>query len=196
MDIGARQQIMAAAEKLLQTKGLAHVTTKALAKETGLSEGALYRHFEHKEDVFLAVLGRTLPVLAAEMDQAVPGQGTVRDNLTQIALAAMHSYAQLIPLASAFFSDNALLARFALVLQEAGGPEKMFERVAEYVDTEQRLGRVEATLPTLTIVSMLLGPCFQRVYLQQVAGKPLLDAESRAFVESIVDLLMRAIAPA
>jgi AcrR family transcriptional regulator len=193
MDVSTRQQIVDAAEKLLQSKGLAYVTTKALAKETGLSEGALYRHFEHKEDVFLAVLGKTLPVLAAEMSEAVPGQETVRDNLVQIGMAAMHSYAQLIPLASAFFSDNELLGRFAVLLQEAGGPEKLFERVAEYVDAEQKLGRINAALPTMTVVSLLLGPCFQRVYLQQVSSKPLMDAESRAFVEGIVDLLMRAI---
>jgi AcrR family transcriptional regulator len=195
MNISTRQQIMDAAEKLLQTKGLAYVTTRALAKETGLSEGALYRHFERKEDVFLAVLGKTLTVLAAEMSQALPGQGSVRDNLLRIGMVAIHSYAQLIPLASAFFSDNELLARFALLLQDAGGPEKLFERVAEYVGEEQGLGRIDATLPTMTIVSLLLGPCFQRVYLHQVASKPLIDDESRVFVEGIVDLLMRAIAP-
>lgn len=195
MDVGARQQIMNAAEKLLQTKGLARVTTKELARETGLSEGALYRHFEHKEDVFLAVLSQTLPVLAEEMSQAVPGEGTVRGNLAQIALAAMHSYAQLIPLAASFFADTDLLARFALLLHEAGGPEKLFERVAAYVDDEQRLGRIEPSLPAMSVTNLLLGPCFQRVFIRQVMGQFPNDADDHRFVDDLIDVLSRAIFP-
>ena len=37
-----RQKILDEAEKLLLLKGLARVTTKEIARETGLSEGALY----------------------------------------------------------------------------------------------------------------------------------------------------------
>lgn len=47
-----RQKILEATEHLVQLKGLTRVTTKEIARETGLSEGALYRHFEHKEEVF------------------------------------------------------------------------------------------------------------------------------------------------
>src|SRR5205809_7835272 len=45
-----RQKILDATEKLLLLKGLARVTTKEIARETGLAEGALYRHFEHKKE--------------------------------------------------------------------------------------------------------------------------------------------------
>src|SRR5947209_7075230 len=58
-----RQKILDAAEKLLLLKGLARVTTKEIARETGLSEGALYRHFDHKEEIFFALMARHLPVL-------------------------------------------------------------------------------------------------------------------------------------
>ena len=58
-----RQKILDAAEKLLLLKGMARVTTKEIARETGLSEGALYRHFDHKEEIFFALMARHLPVL-------------------------------------------------------------------------------------------------------------------------------------
>src|SRR6266568_7439853 len=56
-----QQQIMEAVEQLIHSKGLARVTTKEIARATGLSEGALYRHFDHKEEVFFAILMKYLP---------------------------------------------------------------------------------------------------------------------------------------
>ncbi|MGZ3678832.1 MAG: helix-turn-helix domain-containing protein, partial [Ktedonobacterales bacterium] len=49
-----RQKILEVTERLIQMRGLGRVTTREIARETGLSEGALYRHFEHKEEIFMA----------------------------------------------------------------------------------------------------------------------------------------------
>src|SRR5437667_12442057 len=56
-----RQKILDAAEKLLLLKGLARVTTKEIARESGLSDGALDRHFDHKQQLFFALMARHLP---------------------------------------------------------------------------------------------------------------------------------------
>ncbi len=48
-----RQQIINAARKLIITKGSEHVTIKGLAHEVGISEAAIYRHFNEKRDVLL-----------------------------------------------------------------------------------------------------------------------------------------------
>src|SRR5258708_26434140 len=55
-----QQKILDAAEKLLLLKGLARVTTKEIARETGLSEGALYRQFDHKQEIIFLLLSRHL----------------------------------------------------------------------------------------------------------------------------------------
>ena len=60
MQGGTQQQILEAVERLIHSKGLARVTTKEIARATGLSEGALYRHFDHKEEVFFAILIKNL----------------------------------------------------------------------------------------------------------------------------------------
>ena len=73
-----RQKILDAAEKLILIKGLGRVTTKEIARETGLSEGALYRHFEHKEEVLFAVLTKHLPTFLETFQTHVAGTGSVR----------------------------------------------------------------------------------------------------------------------
>ena len=44
-----RQKIPDAAEKLILLKGLPRVTRNLIAREIGLTEGALYRHFDKKD---------------------------------------------------------------------------------------------------------------------------------------------------
>src|SRR5579864_4615978 len=85
-----RQKILDATEKLLLLKGLARVTTKEIARETGLSEGALYRHFDHKEEIFFALMAKYLPVLHHTFQTHRPGTGTLSENLASIAQATIH----------------------------------------------------------------------------------------------------------
>src|SRR2546426_11620320 len=96
-----RQKILDATARLIQMKGLARVTTKEIARETGLSEGALYRHFEHKEEVLFAVLTKHLPTFLEILQTHVAGTGRVSQDLGAIALAAIQDYGQRLPISAA-----------------------------------------------------------------------------------------------
>ena len=84
-----------------------------------------------------------LPSFVEALGETQGGQGTVRANLERIACAAISYYEQLVPLATAFLVDSELLARHRKVLDQInGGPQRIYERVASYVQEEQRLGRI------------------------------------------------------
>ncbi len=51
-----RQQIVDAARKTIIERGSENITIKALADEVGISEGAIYRHFNQKQDVLLFLI--------------------------------------------------------------------------------------------------------------------------------------------
>ena len=190
-----RQQIVDACGKLIQTIGLARVTTKELARATGLSEGALYRHFDHKEDVFLAVFEKHVRVLAGFLSERVAGKGEVADNLHEIGLAILHYYEQLTPLSASFFADTELLARFRALLQQLGGPERLHYRVSTYIEEEQRLGRIVPELPALSITMSLLGPVFQYAFLRQLTGHDQFGLSDRQFVKNLVQILAPSVLP-
>lgn len=46
-----QQQIVSAATKLIVKYGSEHLTIRRIAKEVGVSEGAIYRHFKSKRDI-------------------------------------------------------------------------------------------------------------------------------------------------
>jgi len=54
-----KDQIVNAAKKLIIKHGSENLTIRAIAREVGLSEGALYRHFKSKRDI-LSLLADTI----------------------------------------------------------------------------------------------------------------------------------------
>ncbi|MBN2611037.1 MAG: TetR/AcrR family transcriptional regulator [Bacteroidales bacterium] len=65
MEFTPRQlEIIEAAGKILTTSGVSGLTIKNLAKEMQFSESAIYRHFESKEEIIIALLN----YLADEID--------------------------------------------------------------------------------------------------------------------------------
>ena len=52
-----KQVILQTLAKLLETRSPSKVTTALLAKESGITEAALYRHFPSKRRIFLEIFG-------------------------------------------------------------------------------------------------------------------------------------------
>lgn len=51
-----RHQIVQTARKIVATHGMASLTIQELAREVGVSEGAIYRHFKSKDDILLVLI--------------------------------------------------------------------------------------------------------------------------------------------
>lgn len=50
-----RQKILSAAERVFYAKGVSNTTLEEVAKEAGVTRGAIYWHFSNKTDLFLAL---------------------------------------------------------------------------------------------------------------------------------------------
>jgi AcrR family transcriptional regulator len=178
-------------------KGLARVTTKEIAQETGLSEGALYRHFEHKEEVFFAIIAQRLPDFLSAFETHLPGTADIQSNLTAIALAAMDYFAELIPMSASFLADTELLAQYRQKMSQvaaepiAGGPQKIEDLLATYLDEEKQLGRIQSRIGSREMAILLSGACFQYTYLSQLMGNLPFDKTQEQFVEELLPSLLQ-----
>ncbi|GHO51134.1 TetR/AcrR family transcriptional regulator [Ktedonospora formicarum] len=191
-----REKILESAEKLLHLKGSAHVTTKEIARAVGLSESALYRHFDHKEDIFFALMAEHQPAFHEAFQTHPAGTATVSENLIALVLAVVHYYEQLIPMGVSFLADKELLNQFRATTQPLGmGPHNVFERLAAYLEEEQHLGRLGRHLSALTMATLLLGPCFQRAFNHQFMGFDPLHQTVQQFAEEVIQGLIPAMLP-
>lgn len=164
--MGSREEIVAAAAKVMREQGYAHATTKVIAQTAGYSEAMLYKHFRDKTDLFLSVLTDELPALGATLGEltANPGQAPLRDNLVRVARLGLAFYLDSFPIAISMFSSRELL-RTHRDRVGAPGPRLPLKGVADYLRAEVALGRIKADVDVEAAASLLLGACFQQAFL-------------------------------
>jgi len=191
-----RQRILEAAQRLIETGGFSRLTTREIAEEAGYAEGTIFKHFKRKEDLCHAVVLENSPKFRDTITRRRAGKGSVRQNLEEIALAAIGLSDKLIPLAAALFADTRLLARQRQILRESGGgPKEAFDLIAAYISEEQHLGRIHREAAPLVVSALLLGPCFHWAFLRQGIGNNLLPMTDQEFATALATEITRGLAP-
>ncbi|HVV09217.1 helix-turn-helix domain-containing protein [Amycolatopsis sp.] len=166
--MGTREEILAAAARIMREQGYARATTKEIARAAGYSEAALYKHFHDKTEIFLGVLDGQLPALGGVLAElaANTGKGTVRANLVKVAETALHFYEESFPIAASLFATRELLTAHRDGVRARGaGPRHPQLGLSRYLRAEQRLGRLPRTADPDAMSALLLGACFQQAFL-------------------------------
>ena len=153
-----RQQLFAAAERVLVRDGPHALTSRAVTTEAACAKGVLHRHFADFDD-FLAALVRDrisqLDGQAAALLGAA-GTGTVTGNLTA-ALTGLFGPVALSIVALITFRDD---LRARLRETTPTGVPLLAEAAAmltAYLAAEQALGRLAADADVATLAPTLLG---------------------------------------
>jgi AcrR family transcriptional regulator len=200
--VSTRDRILDGAAQVMRERGLANTTTKQIARAAGFSEATLYKIFEDKIDIFLAVLnerlgrqpGRPSLTLVREGPTAHVGRSTVQRNLETFAADALLFYIEVFPMGASLFSDPDLLARYREALTARGtGPHIVTEAVTEYLRAEQRESRIAPEADPEAAAMLLVGGCYHRAFLLTFAGKTTTRAMARRYGAKLVDALMPAL---
>lgn len=193
-----RARIVKAAAAVIDREGLAHVTTKEIAREAGYSEALLYKHFRDKEELVLVLLNQRLePLVQAVVD--LPdraGTRSVGDHLREMCAEFLRVFAVALPTAMSMLAEPRLLERQRALLEPiGGGPHKANDYLADYLRREQDLGRVaEDALPE-AVADTVVGACFQRAFLIAFfGGTDWTDRDEGRFIDELVRTTLRALA--
>jgi AcrR family transcriptional regulator len=154
----ARQQLFAAAERILLRDGPHALTSRAVTAEAGVAKGVLHRHFADF-DAFLAGLVEDRIARIADQSAALrerAGTGTVAGNLTGVLTDLFSSVAVAIVALITFRDDLRARLRRAghsgvPVLAEAAA------MIACYLAAERDLGRIAADADVGSLAPALLG---------------------------------------
>jgi AcrR family transcriptional regulator len=190
--VDARQQLFAAAERVLLRDGPGGLTSRAVTDEAGCAKGVLHRHFADF-DTFLVdlVLDRAA---ALQMQTAVlresAGTGTVADNLST-ALTNLFGPvpAAIIPL---IISRDELRAR--LRLDTPGGGIAILAQassaIAAYLAAERDLGRIADDADIDSVTLSLVGGG-HLLFADLDNGPPTTAAVEKFVTAVIADVLQR-----
>jgi AcrR family transcriptional regulator len=189
-----RDQIVTATRKLIEDRGVAHITSKHIAKAAGCAEGTIFRYFARKEDLLLAAVMASFPPLREAL-KSIRG-GTPRDRLQRLGLNVLRFFDQITPAAVAVASDAELRRRHREIVREHnGGSQRLYGVVTRFIESEQSSGALRADLPAEDIASALLGPCFFRVFTHLSLGRNVLELSDEKFVVGMVEALWEGVRP-
>lgn len=100
------EQIVDAAIQLLSQGGIEALTIKKLAKSVGVSEPALYRHFESKVDILVAILKRMEANMQRLFEQSLAREDSMLDQIQMVYKRIFRKFASKPAMASVVFSEE------------------------------------------------------------------------------------------
>lgn len=153
----AREKILASAARLFATRGYENTALSQVAREAHVSKALVLWHFESKEKLFRAALGRTVEPYVINVDD-IAGL----DERTQIE--------RLIDLFYEFVQENVYSVRFlfSLILRGESRPNEVLARIsdlyrmfrsllADIIEKGCRSGRFRSDVRPALDASLILG---------------------------------------
>ncbi len=142
-------------------------------------------------DHFLALLQDRLPLwlsILHELSHRI-GRGSVGDNLLPIVRAGIDYYTDVQGAAMPAFTSPSVTVRFRQAVRDHGlGPMGEILPLAAYLEGEQRLGRVAASVDPEATARLLLAGCFHHAYIEMFVGSdagPSRDASAQEIVREL-----------
>ena len=175
MDKPTRERILDAAENLMRSIGLARATTKEIAQAAACSEGALYKHFSSKEELFIRVLEERLPSIDPLLAELTSDRDdrSITECLAAIAAQAARFYESTFAIGASLFAEPSLLRQHREAVRSLGtGPNRPVEAVGDYLRTEQEAKRLRADADPESAAALLMGACYHRAFFTRYFDKP------------------------
>jgi len=116
--ISRQEQILQALAQMLENNPGQRITTAALAREVGVSEAALYRHFPSKARMFEGLIGFIEEILFSRITRITQSEG-----------GAVHQCEQILTLLLTFVGKNPGMARILTGDALAGESERLRVRI-------------------------------------------------------------------
>jgi AcrR family transcriptional regulator len=103
--IRTRQKVLDAARHLFAERGYEPATIRDIARDAGMSTGAVFANFQDKAELFETVLNEDMDRLAKTLE-AARGEGRARDRLISALVAGYHETLDQLPLFQAIVARS------------------------------------------------------------------------------------------
>jgi AcrR family transcriptional regulator len=191
-----KKEILKAAFALIARQGMSELTIKNLARAVGVSEPALYRHFDSKASILSAIVDEMIAQRDEAWRNSLPESRSASECLRSFFLSQARSFESLPSLAIVLYPDMLfrqdpdLLERIRSMIKEtAGGIRKILDKgVAE--------GSFRKDVDTNAVSLMLIGGFRILVSEWQMNGdmgeSPSLSVTTQEYLQSILRLILAA----
>jgi AcrR family transcriptional regulator len=101
-----QQQIIEESIKLIDEKGIQGLTIKNISKAIGISEPGIYRHFDSKTDILLAILDSFKEMALLMSEIMVSYEGTTSEKISFLFSKMIEVFSETPSMVSVIFSEE------------------------------------------------------------------------------------------
>jgi AcrR family transcriptional regulator len=184
-----REDLVGAAERVLQEEGLAALSLRRVARDVGVAPSAVYNHFKNREALLAAVAADGYHQLEALERKIYLGSGDPESRLRTLARRYLHFAAEHPNLYRLMFSQDVVAYRIHPELDEAG--DTSFEVSVEwwYGEGSYDANRSAIHYPyALAIWSMVHGAA-----MQMIDGLVTVSARKGESIDDLADAVIGAL---
>ena len=184
--ISERQfEIIVAAGKIISTSGVGGLTIKNLAKEMGFSESAIYRHFDSKEEIVVAMLGYLAKNMDERLNKVISAHKNPKENLEAIFLDQFAFFSKNPHFVVAVFSDGLMEASQKINAAILHIMQVKMKHLMPVIMQGQQQGFFTNTITTEEMMHIIMGSFRLQMFKWRIAnfqfdiqrqGKNMLDA--------------------
>jgi AcrR family transcriptional regulator len=185
---GGREGILRATRDLLRERGMAKLTTRAVAERAGVSEGSVFYHFEDRFGLLKAVFERSLDPL--HLESILRNDDDLRTTVTRMSEGIERFLNASLDVMMAAQSDSDLRdSLHAFMLESDYGPHRGIAGIGAFVAAKQKDGVIRADVDPLVIASLIVNDAFQRAAVPKLIGNRKGIQPRNAFIDSILAML-------
>ncbi len=158
MNLTKRQlQILDASLEIINEGGIQSLTIKNIAQKVGISEPAIYRHFESKTQILLTILNYFIVNNKQMIQQDLSKTNNVKEIISKLFDNFIDTFIRHPNLISVIFSEE--IFRNDTVFKEKSNHifQENYLLIANIIKKGQETGEIDASLDTYTLVTIIMG---------------------------------------
>ncbi len=154
----ARQkEITVAALELISEKGIQGLTIKNLANKIGITEPAIYRHYDSKIDILIAVLDLFKQNTEQLFEKELKDEGKAIDKIEHLFTKHFTSFSATPALVSVIFSEEIFRNEPVLIDKIAEVIDKNDKILITIISKGQKTGEIRTDIEAKYLSTMIMG---------------------------------------
>ncbi len=184
-------EIMEAATQRIDAHGIQTLTIKNLAADLGLSEPALYRHFENKNAILLGLLNYFSAAMVARLDDVRSlSYGSAAEELRAVFDSQLRAFTAKPSVVSVIFAENIFHYDKRLSAKVAEIMDVMQGHVTDNIKAGQAAGEYGKLLNPATLTTIVVGSMRLAVLKWKVSGnRANLVKDGRTVLDGVLKML-------
>ena len=152
-----QKQIIQASLDLIASSGIHGLTIKNISKEVGISEPAIYRHFESKTDILLGIISKIKDHSAVHSFVTINETQTTFDIIRSAFLNRAKRFVKNPSIAAVIFSESIFENDSKLVEAIGSIMEKSQTKIINIIVKGQKLGEITDNVEAEQLALLIIG---------------------------------------